>query len=81
MPKPATLLALLCILAACGSDLEENPQTTGSSGVEGAPSQPSSPLPAAQTSLDTTTAALPPADGNTTSPAATLEEAAPPPEP
>jgi hypothetical protein len=86
MLKPATLLALLCILAACSSDPEEDPQTTGKSGVESGPSEPSTALPAAETppptSPDTTAAAMTPqADTNTTAPAATLEEAAPPPEP
>lgn len=82
MLKPATLLALLSILAACSSDPKEDPQTTGNSGVESAPSEPSTALPAAETTLDTAAAAMtPPADSNPTLPAATPEEAAPPPEP
>lgn len=86
MLKPATLLALLCTLAACSSDPKDDPQATGKSGVETAPSEPSTVLPTAQTPTpttpDTTAAAMTPqADTNTTTPAATPEEAAPPPEP
>jgi len=85
MPKLAALLALLCILAACSPDPKEAPQTTEESGIESAPGEPSTALPAAQTPpptlLDTTGAAMTPADSNTTLPAATPEEAAPPPEP
>lgn len=82
MPKPAVLLALLCTLAACGS---EPPQNTGTSGVESEPAGATTAVPAAQipthTSPDATTGPMPPADTNTTLPAATPEEAAPPPEP
>jgi hypothetical protein len=69
MLKPAALLAFLCTLAACTPDPGEEPQTTGGQ------STPSvmSPNPTAED--------IPPADSNTTLPAATLEEAAPPPEP
>jgi hypothetical protein len=85
MLKSASLFTLLCILAACGSDPEEDPRTTGKSGAESAPSEPSTAIPAAQTPMptspDTTAASMTPADTNTTTPAATLEEAAPPPEP
>jgi hypothetical protein len=84
MLKPGALLALLCILAACSPDSNEAPQTTGTGGVESEPSGPSTAVPAAQNPTPTspdTTAAMTPADSNTTLPAATLEEAAPPPEP
>lgn len=81
MPKPAALLAFLCVLAACGSDRADEPQTTGR---ESPPSGPSTALPADLTAPvvppDPATM-TPPADSNTTLPAATPEEAAPPPEP
>jgi uncharacterized lipoprotein len=82
MSRPAALLALLCILAACSSDPKES---TEDSGVESEPAGATTAVPAAQTptptSPDTTAASMTPADTNTTTPAATLEEAAPPPEP
>lgn len=85
MQKPAAPLALLCILAACSPDPAEDPRTTGKSGVESEPAGPSTAVPDAQTatptSSDTSAAAMTPADTNTTLPAATLEQAAPPPVP
>ncbi len=80
MPKPAALIALLYVLAACSSDPKENPQRNEASGVERATSTP---LPEDQTApvAAPTTDDVTPADSNTTMPAATLEEAAPPPEP
>ncbi|HEY0153422.1 MAG TPA: hypothetical protein VGB92_15550 [Longimicrobium sp.] len=82
MSRPAALLALLCILAACSSDPKES---TEDSGVESEPAGPSSAIPTVQpstpTSPDTTAASMAPADTSTTLPATTLEEAAPPPEP
>jgi hypothetical protein len=84
MLKPVALLAFLCILATCSSDPKEAPRTTGMGGVESEPSGPSTGAPTAQTPTPTspdTAAPMTPADSNTTLPAATLEEAAPPPEP
>lgn len=86
MTKPAALLASLFVAAACSSDPRREPQTPGNDEVESAPAEPSAALPASQTptptSPDTTAAAMTsPAEANTTAPAATLEEAAPPPEP
>lgn len=68
MLKPAALLALLSVLAACGSGPEEAPQTTG---------EQSAPVMSPNPTADGIT----PGDSNTTLPAATPEEAAPPPEP
>ena len=85
MSRPAALLALLCILAACSSDPKDSPQTTETSGIESEPAGATTAVPAAQTPMptspDTTAASMTPADTNSTTPAATLEEAAPPPEP
>jgi uncharacterized lipoprotein len=85
MLKPATLLAFLCVLAACSPDSREEAQTTGERGVESAPPESSSALPADQTApiISPNPAAedATPPDSNTTLPAATPEEAAPPPEP
>lgn len=85
MLKPAALLAVLCILAACGSEPGEVPETTENAVGQSAPSQPSTALPADQTapvtSPNSTADGITPADSNTTLPAATPEEAAPPPEP
>lgn len=83
MLKPA-LLTLLCILASCSSDRTEDPQSAGDSEVEGTPSQPSTALPPDQTAPAVSpnpTAEETTADSNTTLPAPTPEEAAPPPEP
>ncbi len=79
MPKTAALLASLCVLAACGSDPREDPRRNEASGVERAVPTP---RPADETGPVSSTAQdIVPADSNTTLPAATLEEAAPPPEP
>ncbi|HLL83369.1 MAG TPA: hypothetical protein VK420_11980 [Longimicrobium sp.] len=74
MTERAALLAFLCVLAACGPGPQEDPRT---SDAESAPSTalPAPPVVSPSTGDDA------PADSNTTSPAATLEEAAPPPEP
>ncbi len=80
MLKPAALLALASVFAACSSDPEEDPQTTGASELESA-SYPSAQTPPPTAPDSTAAATTPPADSNTTLPAATPEEAAPPPEP
>ena len=83
MLKSAALLVFACILVACSSDPKEEPQRNEASGAESAPSAPSTAQPEDQTAPVTSPAAddITPADSNTTLPAATLEEAAPPPEP
>lgn len=80
MRKSAALLAFLCVLAACSSGPQENPPRNAAGGVESAPSTP---LPDGQTAPVSSPTAddITPADSNTTLPAATPEEAAPPPEP
>lgn len=84
MLKPIALLAA-CILAACSADPQDEPQTVDGTGGQSAQSQPSTPLPADQTapvsSPNPAAEDTVPPDSNTTLPAATPEEAAPPPEP
>jgi hypothetical protein len=73
------LLAFLCVVVACSSDPQEDPQRGEASGAE---STPSTPLPEDRTAPVSPPAdGIAPADSNTTLPAATPEEAAPPPEP
>ena len=77
--KPAALLVVLCVLAACSPDPSRDPRANETSGAESAPAAPSTAQPAPVT--PPTADDIAPADSNTTLPAATLEEAAPPPEP